>query len=128
MRFLVTPVCILLLFHSLVLQAQEDRHYIDSLLRISKGSRDSIALQATMHLYRYYYNRGDRRSSLRYCREALQRANELHDFKKVPRITYGIGLNLLQIFEYDSARIYLERVETLLAETPDPLLRIMCYH
>ncbi|HEY3405704.1 MAG TPA: sensor histidine kinase [Ohtaekwangia sp.] len=118
----------LFLVTSLALQAQEDHHYTDSLLQISTASRDSAALQATMHLYRYYFNRGDRRSSLRYCKDALQRAFELGDFKKVPRITYGIGLNFIQLFEYDSARIYLEKVEAMLSEKPDPLLRILSYN
>src|SRR5690348_10375876 len=126
MRFSALTFVFLFLFTSLALRAQEDHLYIDSLVQITMGSRDSSALQATMQLYRYYYNRGDRRSSLRYCKDALQRANELQDFKKVPRITYGIGLNYTHLNQYDSARIYLEKVEALLSETPDPLLRILC--
>src|SRR5688572_16435668 len=100
----------------------------DSLLTVIKTTTDSTRLKAMSHLYRYYFNRGEFRNSLTYCKRALQLANDLNDLKKVPRITYGIGLNYTQLIKYDSARFYLEETENLLKGITDPLLRIQCYH
>src|SRR5688572_2565676 len=122
-------ITLLLLVYAFSLQAQTGaNHYPDSLLQVVRSSPDTTRLQAIMQLYRYHYNRGEFRSSLTYCKQALKLTNDLGDLKKVPRITYGIGLNYTQLIMYDSARIYLEKTEAFLKELSDPLLRIVCYH
>src|SRR5688572_18174194 len=132
MRSAVLRKILTLLFFSFSLnafgQTSADR-YEDSLLQVIKGSSaDTLRLHATMHLYRYYFNHGDFRSSLIYCKRALQLATDLGEVQRIPRITYGIGLNHTQLIHYDSARMYLEKTEELLKEVRDPLLRIQCYH
>jgi len=123
----ILPLLLLICAMGAFGQNSNDR-YRDSLLQvIENASLDTVRLHATMYLYRNYCNRGDFGSSLTYCRRALQLSIALGETQRVPRITYGIGLNHTHLINYDSARIYLERTEEMLKGITDPLLRIQCY-
>lgn len=123
-----TPLIWLIVFSTFLstAYAQKGQHqYKDSLLKvIQPGKRDTNTINALRQLYRLYFNEGDFSSSLLYCQDALRLSAELGLKDKLPRIIYSIGLNYVQLAQYDSARYYLDRSIKLPEAATDTILMV----
>jgi two-component system, NarL family, sensor kinase len=126
----ITPLLWLLICSIFMSTAYgQTAHYKDSLLQIIQQNKgDTNTLKAISSLYRLYFNQGNFRSSLQYCREALKLADELGLKDKKPRITYSIGLNFTNLIQYDSARHYLDQCVQLPGAGKDTILIVQCYN
>jgi len=103
--------------------------YKDSLLHIIQANkRDTNTLKAISYLYRVYFNEGNFRASLPYCKEALRLAHELGLQEKKARITYAMGLNYTNLVRYDSAKYYLDQCLQLPGAAKDTALLVQCYN
>lgn len=107
----ITPLIWLLTIsiYPLIAHSQNDP-YKDSLLRVaSLNKEDTNTYKAINFLYRYYFNEGDFRNSLQYCRKALALSDKLGLPEKQARTTYAMGLNYTNLNIYDSAKHYLDK-------------------
>ncbi|MBX2964165.1 MAG: sensor histidine kinase [Cyclobacteriaceae bacterium] len=103
--------------------------YTDSLLKIfNKPQQDSTSAQAIMLLQRYYFERGQYDSSLKYARQAVGLTKRLLLQKQTARAYYNMGMTYTNLANYDSARFYLDTTFDYWPVLRDTLLQVSALH
>lgn len=119
--------CLMAFFYTGTTLAQSGDPYKDSLLRVvARNQPDTHSLKAVTILYKLYFNEGDFKTSLQYCRQALQLTEKLGFPEKQARIAYSMGLNYTNQNMYDSARYYLDKCTRLPGAMKDTMLLVQC--
>jgi len=105
------------------------KSYIDSLLAIAtKTQPDSNSVNALTTLQRFYYERGQYDSVLKYAKKTLPIARGLKNTKSQARVNYNLGLIYTNLSEYDSAEYYLKDALALIPITKDTVAEINIYN
>ncbi|MBO9566052.1 MAG: hypothetical protein J7621_24975 [Niastella sp.] len=122
----ITPLIWLLISSTLLGTAYgQTNPYKDSLLRVTAlNKEDTNTYKAINFLYRLYFNEGDFRNSLQYCKKALMLSDKLGLKEKQARTTYAIGLNYTNLNIYDSAKYYLDKCLQLPGASKDTHLLV----
>lgn len=91
-------------------------------------SQDTTGLNALINLQRHYFERGRYDSTLIYSRQALLLATKLKDLNNIAKAHHNIGLVFTQLTKYDSAEVHLDRIDELMPQVNDTLIRIGAYN
>lgn len=109
--------------------AQNKKRYIDSLLTIAnKVSPDSNSVNALTTLQRFYFERGQYDSVLKYAKRTLPISRQLKNTKSQTRVNYNLGLIYTNLSNYDSAEFYLNEALALMPITKDTVAEINIYN
>lgn len=107
----------------------QKKSYVDSLLTIAnKVKPDSNSVKALTALQRFYYERGQYDSVLKYAKKTLPIARGLKNTKSQARVNYNLGLIYTNLSAYDSAEFYLKEALTLIPITKDTVAEINIYN
>lgn len=97
----------------------------DSLLGIAlRAKPDTNSLNAFMEIQRYFYNKGEYDSSLKYTLLAIAPALKVNHPKKLGRIIYNAGMAYNSLTRYDSARYYFDEGEQIAILNKDTALQL----
>ena len=97
----------------------------DSLLGIAlRAKPDTNSLNAFMEIQRYFYNKGEYDSSLKYTLLAIAPARKVNHPKKLGRIIYNAGMAYNSLTRYDSARYYFDEGEQIAILNKDTALQL----
>ncbi|MDZ7650964.1 MAG: tetratricopeptide repeat protein [Cytophagales bacterium] len=119
----------LLVFTAQIGYAQNKKRYIDSLLTIAnKVSPDSNSVNALTTLQRFYFERGQYDSVLKYAKRTLPISRQLKNTKSQARVNYNLGLIYTNLSNYDSAEFYLNEALALMPITKDTVAEINIYN
>lgn len=103
--------------------------YTDSLLAIiNKPNPDSASVAAVMQLQRYFFERGQYDSTLKYAQLGMRLTAQLKDEKASARAHYNMGMTYTNLARYDSARFYLDAVLDYWPLLQDTLLQVNAYN
>ncbi len=103
--------------------------YVDSLLTIvNKTNADSTAVTALTQLQRFYFERGQYDSTLKYARQAVQLTTQLKNEKETAKVYYNMGMAYTNLAQYDSANFYLGVALSYWPTLSDTLLQVSCYN
>jgi len=103
--------------------------YIDSLLAIANKTKpDSNSVNALTNLQRFYFERGQYDSVLKYAKKTLPISKKLKNTKSQARVNYNLGLIYTNLSEYDSAEYYLKDALALIPITKDTIAEINIYN
>lgn len=106
-----------------------NKSYIDSLLAIAhKTQPDSNSVNALTTLQRFYFERGQYDSVLKYAKKTLPISKKLKNTKSQARVNYNLGLIYTNLSEYDSAEYYLKDALALIPITKDTVAEINIYN
>ncbi len=105
------------------------KSYTDSLLTIaSKVNPDSNSVNALTTLQRFYFERGQYDSVLKYAKRTLPISRQLKNNKSLARVNYNLGLIYTNLSDYDSAELYLKEALALIPITKDTVAEINIYN
>ena len=103
--------------------------YVDSLLAIvNKANPDSTSVTALTQLQRYFFERGQYDSTLKYARQSVRLTNQLKIERETARIYYNMGMTYTNLANYDSARFYLDAALGYWPLLYDTLLQVSTYN
>ncbi|MCW5909825.1 MAG: tetratricopeptide repeat protein [Cyclobacteriaceae bacterium] len=108
---------------------QSSQRYLDSLYAIAfKSAPDSSSVKAFTLVQRYYFERGQYDSTLKYALLAVPVAERLKNIKALARVYYNLGLIYTNKTDYANARHYLEEAQNLMPQLNDTLLQVNIYN
>ncbi|MBX2967281.1 MAG: hypothetical protein KF845_14140 [Cyclobacteriaceae bacterium] len=108
---------------------QRPQSYLDSLYAIAfKSVPDSNSVKTFTLMQRYYFERGQYDSALKYARLAAPVAERLKDVRTLAHVYYRLGMTYTNKTDYDNARHYLEAAQNLIPQLNDTALQVNIYN